>query len=672
MKELSSHYEMWNQDNEKRMHRTNGWNDVTDAYWGKLPNDWPYDTRIVDPRLRTTIIEKNARLINNKLRGRLVPREGGDMVSAALNNSVLDFQWDNANYGGSMFTKMSITEMDTRLYASKFGYVYWRYDVDEKGKCTFDGNEYMPLDIRDCGIDPTATHIRDAKWFQLRQWEKLEDLESAVDLNGKRLYKNLDKLRQRIETKLKNKTNAKRTEYTSRVKQLKGLEDRVGEDMAFPVVKTCTEFREDKWVKFVPDHDLILLENDNPYIHGKIPIVQLRYYPLQDDPHGESEAETVLPIWKAIQATICAYMDEVILKMRPPLKIVENQATIETIVYGPEAQWIVQNQDAVQEMQSAGEALKYFQTTYQTLISAFNVAMGDLSSQNVSNIDPFSSDEKTATEIKATVRQQNIRDQKNQNDLAEFIKDIMMMWLSNNKQFLFSDPDKREYVIKIVGKEKYSLFEQAGMHEMEMLPETAKAIADIIQMNPDVSDSELQQLQEIGSMPKYPIILNPNEKNPEKIKMKPKMVKADYGDSVDVSIVPKDLNGTYDYIPDVKSMEAGAGEMMSQSLQEALKLLTSSPSVIQLLAQDGYRPNVKELISSVFEQIGLRDTERLFSKIDYGQAQNPTQAMGGLPQNSQIPGVPGVPQAALGAGIPEQMAGPQSVGQAGTTPVPNV
>jgi len=113
--EVNSHYVMWKEDNDTRRTRKNGWNDITDAYWGKLPADWPYISKVVDPRIRTSLIEKNARLLNSKLRGRLVPREGGDVLKARLNNGILDFQWDAANDGGTMLSKWGTMDMDTRL-----------------------------------------------------------------------------------------------------------------------------------------------------------------------------------------------------------------------------------------------------------------------------------------------------------------------------------------------------------------------------------------------------------------------------------------------------------------------------------------------------------------------------------------------------------------------------
>jgi len=131
LQEILLHYEMWRDDNRIRQTRENGWNDVIDAYWGKLPDDWAFDSRVTIPLIRTSLTEKNARLINAKLRGRLVPREGGDILKAKINNAVLDFQWDNANHGGSMTSKWKEMDLDTRLMGSMFGLVLWRHVEEE-------------------------------------------------------------------------------------------------------------------------------------------------------------------------------------------------------------------------------------------------------------------------------------------------------------------------------------------------------------------------------------------------------------------------------------------------------------------------------------------------------------------------------------------------------------
>jgi hypothetical protein len=644
--ELQEHYQAWTDDNKKRQTRVNGWNDITDAYYGKLPDNWPFMSRTVDPRLRTSIVEKNARLLNKTLRGKLGPREGGDVAGSIINNAVIDYQWDRAKFGGTMQEKLSECDIDSRLYQSKFVYVYWKTDKNKKKQILFDGNEMMPLDIRDCGLDYNAKSIDDANWFQWRRWITYEDLE-------KMNLKNFSELKKRIKDPKFINQDRRDTEWQSRLKNIKGLEDRMGRDKAFPVLELVIEFRKDEFYYFLPDMNLILDDMDNPYEHNMIPIRQLRYFPVQDDNLGESEVEPVLPLWRAIQATLCSFMDEVIIKMRPPLKVVEGQARAETIVWSPEAQWLVDNPNAITEMAGSGEAVRYFTNSYPALISAFNIAMGDLS-QNTSNIDPLAAD-KTATEVKAIQRQQNARDEKNQQTLAEFIKGIVMMWLSNNRQYLFRDPAKSEHILKILGEEKYREFQQLGMDEMIMTDEATQQIADIVtQMTEsgiDVTDDQIANMTDAVKIPKYPVLENPNEKHIDKVVIKPKMKLDETGQLAELSVVPQDLTGEYDYIPDVKSMEAGAGEAMSFARNQLINQV-QSPTMINALQTQGWMPKFKELLVASFEEEGLKDAQRFFEKVQPGAD--------GAAEGSGLPGRPtGVqplPKAPTQEKITQQMA----------------
>ena len=632
--ELTSHYNDWKDDNEIRMHRDNGWNDITDAYYGRLPDDWPYNSHVVDPILSTTLIEKNARLLNSKLKGRLVPREGGDAVKARINNAVLDFQWDNANLSGSMLSKWSMMDMDTRLYGSKFALTCWKVIRDHDGKLIFEGNEFLPKDIRDCGMDPNCQNVKDAKWFQLREWMCVDDIEKAnKNKEGVEIYKNIKELRDAIN----NASDRRDTEYLSRIKQLKGMEDRMGDDDSFQVVEIVTEYRPDRWITFAPKHNIILRDIKNPYKHGKIPIVQLKYYPLGDDPIGESEVERVLSLWRAIQSVINAHLDGMNVRMFPPLKIIEGQARIETLVYGPGAPWIMNNPNAVTEMNFGNGSLNEFQTNYSALKSAFNQAMGDLS-QGVSNVDPNETD-KTATEIKAVSRQQNIRDEKNQTDLGEAVADCMKMWLSNTQQFLFSDPDKHEHILRILGKDEFQYFKDLGMDEMELSQEAMMEIQQIIEASEgDIDDALLAEMTEAGKVPKYPVVENPYAKDPTKYKIKPKLDISKKGDYGELSVVPEDIDGVYDYIPDVKSMSVGSDMEHTMGMQRLFDTIMN-PAVTQMLASEGVKINIQDLLVNLFNQYGTKDSDQYFSSI------NPQQMNPQIPQQIPQEGLSGTPVA---------------------------
>lgn len=645
LQEVQQHYNDWNGDNEIRRSRENGWNDIIDAYNNVLPSDWPFLSRVVAPLIRTTLVEKKARLTNSKLRGRVLPREGSDGLGARIHNSLGDFQWDTATEGGTMNAKWGEMDIDSRMFGSKFAYIPWFYETDDDDKVIRNGNGMTPLDPNNCGLDPNCTHIRDARWFQMREFVTLEDLEHESNVPGIQKYPGLGELKKKLSQKNQNTRDA---QYTARNLELKGLEDRMGRDKSFPVIEKVIEFRDDKFICFAPAYNVKLAEYKNPYKHRKIPIIQLRYYPLLNDPWGQPEIEAVLPIWRAIQAVINGFLDTMMIHIRPPLKVLENGARMETIQWGPEATWIVTRMDAIQEFQGSGEALEYFQTTLTALIAEFNKAMGDLS-MGVSNLETFAKD-KTATEVKRTEKQQNVRDQDNQNQLADAINDMMSMWISNNQQFLFADPGASDYVLRIVGKDAYNAFLKAGYDAMTVPDETIIALKEIIDMRGgQMQPEEIQSLYNAGEVPLHPVIEDPKVTNPYKQTFKPKMSLSEDGSSATLFVLPPDLEGMYDYVADVKSMSMGAGSEMLQSQNNLLETIIN-PGVVSLLQQQGVRPNVKELIESISENSGLTDAEKYFGTID---------AVTGPGQGIQQPGLPGLPAPTPQGG--EQMAGPTNL-----------
>lgn len=612
--EVQEHYQYWTEDNDTRRTRKNGWDDVTDAYWGKLPKNFPYNSQIVDPRIRTSLIEKNARLINNKLRGRLVPRESGDVIKARLNNAILDFQWDNASEGGSMLQKVAMSDIDARLYASKFALVTWRYECkkgkDGKEKTIFNGNEMRPLDIRDCGIDPSADNIKNAKWFQYREWKHLDEIDSINDASP---TKEQDAIKiAKLKTMVMDSKQSRRDNaYTNRVLSNKGLTDRVGTDSAFPVVELVTEYRRDKWITFSPDYNIIIREIDNPYAHGKIPVAQLCYYPIAGDPLGESEVEPVLPLWKGIQAVLCGFLDNYATHVQPPLKIRESATKIETIIFGPAAQWLMNDPSSdVMEFTGSQHPLNYFQTTYLSLVSAYNTAMGDASA-GVSNIDP-TSNKRTATEIRNSTSQQNHRDQRNQAVLSEFLSDIMMMWLSNNRQFLLLDNKQEPYLLKIVGSDNFNYFKRAGLDEMTASTEAVNHISQIIEeQGGNVGDADINEMLQAGEMPRYPVVSKGKQ-------ILPKMEMNEMNDEAVVRVTPEDMDGDYDYIADVRSMASGAIQEQMDGRGKIMEMM-QNPQILQMLQAEGIKLNTKELLTSVFEDFGLKDADRYFTKMEQSE-----------------------------------------------------
>lgn len=641
--QLMLHYMRGRQDMDTRRTRKNGWNEILSAYMGKLPANWPFLSVVTDPRLRTSITEKNNRLINARLRGRLVPRNGGSVLKAKINNALLDFQWDYANDGGSMVEKVALADQYTRLFGASFALVYWNNKKNT--------NEIKIVDPRDISFDGAATHVRNARWVQVREfttWDKLEE----------RGYK-VSKLREGAK-KGEIGSQWRSTSYESIVKSIRGLQDRVGEvdDTKNPIVEVVTEFTPTTTYIFLPRQGMILEQGANKYHHGKIPVAMLRYHPLLDDIYGETDAEYVLPLQRAINATLCGFIDEMTISMRPPLKIASSGVRVETIEYGPGAQWVMDDPSKVQEMQFSPQVVQNFNATYPALVAAFNTAMGDQSLGISNTTGQFG--QKTATEVRSLASQQNNRDQSNQLYLSEFLQDVMMMWLSNNEQFLFDDPTKTNHILKIVGQDEVRALQAMGLGDKDIPNNAMSQIQQAITANPNIPQSAIQQIVDDVSVPVHSVIMNPKEPNPENYDIRPKLDVKSPGEA-DLYIEPDDFDGEYDYIPDVSSMASGANMQQQEARENALQLLLN-PATIQLLQAQGITPDIKDIMVKKFEDAGYTDAESMFKEVNQ-QPQGQPPMVPGQPQNQ--PPMPGQPQPQV---TPNMLQSMQPNGQ----PTPNI
>jgi hypothetical protein len=477
-------------------------------------------------------------------------------------------------------------------------------------------------------VDYTANHVKNANWVQVREFVSIEDIEKRNETSPEPVYENLKELKDLMSSDKKTAVSDRRDVlYDSITKEIRGLEDRVGTDRSFPTIEVVTEYRKDRWITFVPRFKLIIRDIDNPYDHKRIPVAQLRYYPVGDDVYGESEVESVLPLQRAANAMLCGFIDEMNLTMRPPIKVANNSTVrLDTLVYGPNALWLTGNSvDNVVEHQSGNGPVRNFQTVYPAIKSAFNEAIGE-TSQGMSDIDPMGGD-KTATEVKSFERQKQTRDQYNQIYLEQFLKDIMMLWVENNQQFLFDDPTKHVNILRIVGKDILNELQDLGLDQMELSGEATRQMRDLISMDgANMSNTEIQMMAQELETPKYPVIMNPNEKNPEAFDVRPKLEVDEMGQFAQLLITPDDLDGRYDYIPDVKSMAVGAYQEQVQGRNKALEMIMT-PQVAQMLAQEGYKVKIKDLLADIFEDSGLGDGEKLFEALPQ-QPQMPQPGMG--------------------------------------------
>lgn len=647
--EVLRHYELAREDLEQRIKY---FDKVDELFRSHIDESgWPYNATIFDPRVFTAIFEKSSRLFAKKPKGRMVPREGGDSLGARINNEILNFQWDDNERVDSqpMLAKWAQMDMNARKYGASFALAKWKYDkrvkrdkADEtKGKahCFYDGPDFRPLINRDCLPNPAYPYIKN--WFQHRDYVTVQELESVNDAaRGKPVYKNLDILRDKLKKETRDGGDSRESNYLSKNKSIKNLTDYVGRDEVFKTVEVVTEYRNERWITFAPKHGVVIRDIPNPYDHGQIPVVLLKYYPVDDDLYGLSEIEPVEKLQRAVNALWSQYVDSINMGLYTPLKVRSTGVQMHTLEFGPGKKWLMNDptSDVVpHEQGSTGVA--EFATTYRLLVGAMAEGLGEASAAT-SGLNPGSSD-KTATEIKDTAGQRLSRDNFNQIFLSEALKKQMLFWHKMNQQFLFT-PTEKVKVIRIVGKDAIRYFEQIGLGEMQVPDEVFELLA-----SDDFADMNLNPME--FAMEGNPVTVGGDTL--------PKFAMDKTGDMGSLLVEPNDLSGTYDYIPDIESMSLPNEAELLNTLKQLVEL-SQNPAVQQSMMADGYRIRSKELMEDFFERAGLKDADKYFEKLPISQ--------GGVDANGNP-----IPPGTAGAGGMPVNGGPQPTqSMAGRVPAP--
>jgi hypothetical protein len=659
--EVNRHYSLSRQDLEQRIYRRNGFDDADKMFASHIDEaGWPYHSLIFDPIPYTVILEKSARLIGSKPKGRLVPREGGDSLGAYINNELLDYQWeDNTRLGQSMISKWIMMDQNTRKYGSSFALVKWRYECKNrkdgekyKKDVFYDGPDFIVCNNRDVLANPSYEYIN--KWFQHREYLTIKDMQTVNDVSrGEPVYKNLEELKSTVMGEMEGRGDKR--DIVSKNKSIRGLQDVLGSDVSNKVIEVVTEYRPDRWITFAPKHGVILRDIPNPYKHGEIPVVHLKYYPLPDDLYGVSELEPVSKQIKAINAHDSAYSDGMALALRPPTHINPINVRMHTIAWDPEAKWLMNspNVDAqVMKMDQFNSISNNYTTIKTMLRSSLLNALGE-SSQGISTINPTQDQGRvTATEVKDTAFTRNVRDNMNKIFLSEALKKQIMFWHSMNQQFMFTAKADQLKIIRIVGRDAVEFFTRQGLSDIRPTEEDAMMVAN----------GQINQNQ-INPGPRYAVNIGQDEEGmPLEV---PKYMPDEGGNGGSLIIEPGDLSGNYDYVPDIESMAAPSNEEVEQKLASLLMTMTN-PAILQGLASEGVKPKFKELLVRGIEATNMvKDAEAYFE--DVSNAQGGTMGGGVLnDQNQIVQGGVGGPT----GGIPSQGVVPTQ-GMAGSSVAPS-
>jgi hypothetical protein len=646
--DLIQHYEMATEDNETRWADWDSKYELFRSYTDE--SNWPYNSMVFVPQTFTALFEKMARSNGGKPRGRLIPRDGkSDVIGAKINNELLSFQWDEVarREKDSMVRKWSLMDLQTRIYGSSFAITKWVYETDSKGEIRFDGPTMKVLHPKDSLPNPSYSKVKN--WFQYREFVTIDELERINDVSGKKpRYKNLDLLKKSVQDKSRGGGDTRDVNYGLRGKEISGVQDYLGRDetKGYETIELITELRDEKKYVFAPRHGVVLQDEDNPYDHDQIPVVHLNYIAIDDDIWGLSEIEPVEKIQRTINALTSQYVDATNMDLYRILKVKTTGVQMHTLEWGPGKIWKMNDPADVIPLEHSAIASGQFVNVYSVLISMFKEAMGETSAA-FSSLQPFGT-EKTATEVQEGQITRSVRDNFNQVFLGESIEAQMMFWFLMNKQFIFSDPEKSELPLRIVGREALQEFKNLGLDQKELAASEEEVMAAAI----DIEEGLEPELLEI---PKFPVSTADGTV--------PKFELDDSGEFGTLLITPEDMTGNYDYIADVEPMSAHSSLQERQTKREAFTLL-ANPVVVQLLQAEGKRVKVSEVITDLFDSLGMKNADKYFEVVEgesdvqeQGNANAGGEQIGGPgggpPINEGIPGMAGGGQVAQGSGIPQ-------------------
>ena len=214
----------------------------------------------------------------------------------------------------------------------------------------------------------------------------------------------------------------------------------------------------------------------------------------------------------------------------------------------------------------------------------------------------------------------------------------MMLWLGNNRQFLFTDPTKQILVQRVVGKDMLEDLKDMGLADMEAPNEAFEAIAGLVKdTGGQLGDGQIEDILRQTELPRFPVIKNPSEKNPANFDISPKLELDENGGFGSLNITEEDMQGYYDYIPSIQSLAVNESDRQIQGRSKALELMLN-PVIGQMLQAEGKRASISGTLEQVLEDSGIKNAERMFEDVQpQPQVENAAQAIPGAPEMPTVP-----------------------------------
>lgn len=380
-------------------------------------------SQVFDPRLSTVVFERAARVMARNPSGKVYAVSKNDMGKSKLMNLLLKYYQKNAEYWHPMIVKSRMLDLYSLVYGTMFALVPWIVD----SRRDYIGPELIPLPIRSCFPQPTATSLGDSDWFQVSSMKSIRWLEQQAKISKK--WKNVSELKTlALGTKGEGSGDSKPSSQRSYV-ETEWYSD-MPTDSAFPKVELRTEYRRERWITFAPNYDnLVLRDISNPYDDGELPIVAKYAWPLMDSIIGLGEFERGKTLQYAINSLINLYMDTVKYSMFPPVHIDPKSVIDTTIKWEPGAKWLMKRPGVdVKQMRLSPQGLSTFQSTYGFLISAIMNQAGTSEVASPGITEPTLG--KTPQAIKMVAMRESARDEWDRTMMEQTLRQVYKKWIT--------------------------------------------------------------------------------------------------------------------------------------------------------------------------------------------------------------------------------------------------
>ena len=551
--------------------RFKDFNEFEELYWGYLSGTG-WKSTVFDPETFEKVERVTSHLTSTNPRGKFYPREDSDDLKARIADEVFKYQWTLPE--ANMHSKIVRMAKSSSLFGTSFGLLTWKFErklkaIVENGKevnkfqTTYDSWYFQDLYPYDCFPDPSATSIQDMRYFIVREYTTLSELEdSNTKVNGVNRYINLKLLKEALKEDAK--ANASQDQNRGRVDRLKGTDQ--GEVKGRVLI--LRYFDKERWITIAPDFHLKIEDRACPYTHGELPIHVLVDHEYPNQLWGIGEIEPIKKLQKGLNSVLNQRLDNVRLQLNAPFKARAGSKYAHTWISKPGQIWQVEDQGDIEYMPIPDATGGTFIQTTNYFKDAMSRSLGhmDFLTRNETKKD------KTATEIMASQGEQNARMKAKEANMDAFIARLSVQAMQLNSQYLSSGK-----IVRIIGK--------------DTVKELQKRMADE-QGEPTMATYKGQE--------------------------QPKLNVSPSGEFATLLLEPDDLSGTLDFIP-----ETGSTTMVDPTpeINNLMNAITTGLKLNQALAEEGVKIKYKDLMEKLFTKLGVKNIDEIFDTTTTPQMQ---------------------------------------------------